>query len=243
MTFNKMHQSKILSNIDKFEIVPLTNNNIKLMRSFLDMFLLWQVIDYFKLKNFLEIGFAAGQTMGIIYESSGKIGNYLSVDINYDFKHIFEKVFPDTNIVFLKIDSKNLKFNKEEKFDFICIDGDHDYDNVVNDIEKISKIMSEETILYLDDYKIPSVNDAIEDTLIKNKEWVPFLSGDQGVFFHHISKNKCEFLDFKIQEKSKNFIYYINDTMYGNTVLTAKLPHIFSEHTNIFLDALKVYDI
>ena len=239
-----MHKSLVLENLDQFRInwrSPVT----KLMRSPLDMFLLWQIVKHFQPRSFLEIGFAAGQTMGIMYEASQASGQYMSVDIEYDYPrlHIFESIFPSHNISLHETDSKNIVFDADQKFDFIHIDGDHSYQGVINDLKKTWSLMHEQTILYMDDHLLPEVDLAIRNEILARSDFRPFLCGDNSVFFHHRSQNKSNFVDYHIQQKSCNFIYYINEELYDTLVLHARLPNVFVDHTQIFMDTLKAYNL
>jgi predicted O-methyltransferase YrrM len=239
----KMHGCKVLDQLDKFRINDPRDTPTRLMRSHLDMFLLWQVISHFQPKSFLEIGFAAGQTMGIIYESSGMNQNYTSVDIDYCHKEIFTGVFPDNKINFIETDSRMLFLPDSEIFDFIHIDGCHSYEMVANDIDRCWHTLDQTSILYMDDFGMPGVDQAIKYHLLPKKDWVPFLCGDQSVFFHHRSQSKDIFLDETIQEKSKNFIYYINEIMYDHVILKARMPNVFVDHPRIFIETLRSYDL
>jgi hypothetical protein len=239
----KMYNSRVLHQLDKFRINRPEITSTRLMRSHLDMFLLWQVVGYFQPKSFLEIGFAAGQTMGIIYESSGQSKDYTSVDIKYTHKDIFTNVFPNAEITYIETDSRLLDFPQDRKFAFVHIDGDHSYEGVANDIDRCWHTLDHTSILYIDDFFIPEVDLAVRSHLLSKKDWVPFLCGDQSVFFHHKSQSKDIFLDESIQEKSKNFVSYINETMYDNVVLKARLPNVFVDHPHIFIEALRAYDL
>jgi hypothetical protein len=209
----------------------------------LDMFLIWKVINYFAPRSFLEIGFFAGQTMGLIYESSKKLGTYVSVDVEYKYKPIFDQVFPNTSILFHEISSADIVFSPDQKFDFIFIDGDHSYEMVCNDIEKCLPLMHEKTILYIDDYNLQGVDLAIRHKILNNRDYVPFLAGDHSIFFHHRSQSKDQFLDVDLQDRSKNFIRYENQILYDTCVLTPELPNVFVDHASVFIDVLRLYDL
>jgi predicted O-methyltransferase YrrM len=93
------------------------------MRERVDMFLLWKTIEYFRPKKLLEIGFFAGQSMGIMLESAGPDAEITSVDKDFSKKHVFEHIFPNNNINFIEIDSRQLQLDPQTKYDFISIDG------------------------------------------------------------------------------------------------------------------------
>jgi predicted O-methyltransferase YrrM len=215
----------------------------KLMRSHLDMFLLWQVIEYFTPSTFLEIGFAAGQTMGVIYEASRQSGRYVSVDKNYQNRYIFDDTFPEASVSFIQTDSKHLEVDSLGEFEFIHIDGAHTYDMVTNDIDKCRSCMLQKTILYMDDYARPGVNQAIQDEILTKMDWVPFLCGDQGMFFHHMSQSKDVFLDNALQTKAKNFVCFQNENILGHVVQKPRMPNVFVDHPQIFIDTLRAYDL
>lgn len=207
------------------------------------MFLLWKVVDYFQPRSFLEIGFAAGQTMGIIYEASSGQGSYVSVDKNYQKRHIFVDIFPEARVLFNEVDSRYVEFDHAQQFDFVHIDGNHNYEMVVNDIRKCLPLIHEKTILCMDDYFLSGVDQAIRDVILAETDFRPFLFGDQTMLFHHCSQSKDTFLDIAIQEKSRNFVQYANEEIYGATVLKAQAPNVFMDHPRIFVEVLKTYDL
>ena len=238
-----MHRSAVLENLDQFRDDNPGGSETKLMRSALDMCLLWKVIQHFCPQSFLEIGFGAGQTMGIMYEASKTSGRYLSVDINYRRRHIFEKIWPAHTVAFYKTDSRIAEFESQQPFDFVHIDGDHSYQGVINDLKKTWPIMHEQTILYMDDYLMPGVDSAIREEIMGRSDFRPFLYGDQSVFFHHQSQSKDDFVDYHLQEKSHNFIYYLNEEIYHVMALRARLPNVFMDYPQIFIDTLRAYDL
>jgi predicted O-methyltransferase YrrM len=238
----KFYQSQVLANLENFR-VAYTYNSSGLMRERIDMFLLWKTIEYFQPKNLLEIGFFAGQTAGIITESAGPDATLTSVDIDFSRRIIFEKIFLNHNINFIKTDSLQLELDSNKKYDFISIDGNHDYSYVLNDFNKCFPHMHKNTILYMDDYCFPGVEQVICEELLGKNDFVPFMMGDQAMFFHHISHSADEFLDEWIQDKSKNFIYFENVEIFGVQVLRSRLPNIFVEHPTLFTQALEFYKL
>ena len=236
----KLYQSQILANLDDFRVADTPDG---LMRERIDMFLLWKTVEYFRPKNLLEIGFFAGQSAGIITEAAGSDSILTSVDIDFSLRHIFEKIFLNHNINFIEIDSMQLELDSNKKYDFISIDGNHDYNYVLNDFVKCLPCMHKNTILYMDDYRLPGVEQVICEELLGKHDFVPFMVGDQAMFFHHIGHSADEFLDEWIQNKSKNFIYFENVEMFGALLLRAKLPNIFVEHPTFFTQALEFYKL
>jgi predicted O-methyltransferase YrrM len=234
----KFYESLILNNLDYFQCNP--GFKFDLMRDHDGMFLMWKIVEYFQPKSLLEIGFGCGQTLGILIESAGEeCQRVVSVDIKFNRTN-FNKFFPGANVEFIETDSKNLLLN--EKFDFICIDGDHSYDSVRSDISKCLPLLHKNTILCMDDYKMPGVDKAIVDTLF-GTDFVPFLSSEQQIYFHHKEHSAEDFLDNWLPEVGLNFIN-IQPKKYHNVELThSHLCNImFIENREIFQLGLKFFN-
>jgi len=239
----KLHQSRVLSQMPKFAIAHTESG---LMRLANDNFLIWKICEYFQPKSILEIGFFAGQTFGLILEAAPHCQKLVSVDIDYVHRPIFQQVFQDEpriqQIEFIETDSKNLKL--EGTFDFIHIDGDHSYEYALNDLNKSLTWAHEDTILCMDDYSTTAgVMQVVKEELLGKNDFVPFLSGDQEMFFHHRSHSADHFLDQWIQESARNFIYFSNYNFHGFTVLRAQTPKIFEENSSMFYQALQFYNL
>ena len=238
----KLHQSRMLARISEFAVAKTDSG---LMRAANDIYLMWKVCEYFQPKSILEIGFFAGQTFGQILEASVSATKLVSVDIDYSRRHIFEQVFDNDlrakQIQFIETDSMNL--NLDEKFDFIHIDGNHDYEHVSNDLQKSLTWLHENTILCMDDYPTAGVMRAIKEHLLGQHDFVPFLSGYQEMFFHHRSHSADEFLDKWIQQDATNFMHFSNYDFHGFTVLKSQTPKIFEENSSMFYQALQFYNL
>lgn len=236
----KLHQSLVLNNLDQFK---LGGADCELMRDDLEMLLYWKIIEYIKPDSILEIGTYAGQTLGLMIEASGRTdGTYTSVDVNIDRLLTFKTLFKNLNIEYLTIDSKELNLNK--KYDVIHIDGDHSYEYAANDLEKVSPCLHNNSILIIDDYKLPGVDRAIDDLLGGDMQFIPFMQGHQATFFHHQYRDLNYFLDNYICSNSiDEFIKFNNVNYKGYTVLKVDMPIIFAKHHHLFLQALKMYDV
>jgi predicted O-methyltransferase YrrM len=234
----QLYRSKVLENFSSFSVAPTSSKN---MREMVDTFLIWKTIEYFQPAKLLEIGFFAGQTLGIMYESAGPNAKLTSVDINYSKRHIFQKIFPQAQIEYHEISSINLKI--DENFDFFNIDGNHDYKHAENDINFALTHCLPHSIIYVDDYHFSGVNQAIKESLLGQNQFVPFLCGDMGMFFHHVGHSADNFLDQWLQHRANNFIYFHNIDYNGFTVLEAKLPNFFVDNKKMFIEACKFYDL
>lgn len=87
----------------------------------------------------------------------------------------------------LKNQVEILKMTSEEalsrleniKFDFIYVDGNHQYKFVKYDIENYFKLLNESGYLVGDDYRIESVKKAVDDFMENNKTKNFFVKNDQ----------------------------------------------------------------
>ena len=242
----RMHTSETLKNLSDFPLIPigleLNPRGKGTVRSPGDMFLVWKTIEYFAPKSLLEIGFYGGQSMGLYIESSN-LERIVAVDVDYSHRATFDRLFPNNCIEFLNIDSKKLTLT--ETFDFITIDGDHRYPAVKNDIEKVLPLMHKNTILYMDEYCLcEGVEQVISEYLLGQHDFIPFLAGNQGMFFHHITHDANYFLDNFITEKSDNFLTFNNIIDWnGYTVLFCEAPLVYTDNTELFLKTLEFYDL
>lgn len=243
----KLYQSKILNNLDKF---MFANTETGLMRQNLDMFLYWKINEYIKADNILEIGTFAGQTLGLMIEASGKTdGIYTSVDLSFDNLSNLESMFSNMTIDCIKTDSVNLnlieQYGYPVLYDIVHIDGNHSYEYVINDIKKIIPHLHKNSILIFDDYYLSGVNNAIDDFLSNNDiGFVPFMQGDQSIFFHHCNNDLEYFLDEYIYKNDVNDFMYLENTRYKKyVVLKGQLLNVFNKHHDLFLQTLKIYNI
>lgn len=234
----KFHESVVINNLDNFR--KYSELNI-LMRHCMDMFLFWKILKYLNPKTILEIGSSAGQTLGLMVEATENQSTYTSVDIDFSKMGYFESKFPLSNIQFIKSDSTKVELTK--KFDFIHIDGDHSYEYVMNDIFKCASLSHIDTILVIDDFELPDVDKAIDNFLLYQNDFVPFMRGHQCMFFHHQSQELDYFLDYAMYENNALDIFKIENINYKNfTVLEGKLLTCFEKYHHIFVELMENYD-
>jgi SAM-dependent methyltransferase len=256
----KFYQSKVVNNlgmIDQQSFDPtsvVTNPTKNIMRGISDMYLIWKTIEYFKPTTLLEIGSYAGQTLGIMLESAGSGAKLTSVDINFTKLKVFQHLFPHNEIEFIETDSLDL--NLDRKFDFIHVDGDHNHPWVENDVIKSLEMSHQNTIISVDDYEknwtdVPRV---IKNYLCGQNDFVPFLMGDQSMFFHHVSHSSDEFLDYWIQNDARNFINFSNENFFNgfrvlktsfisHYALTSDMPRLNQDHLELFIRACNFYKL
>ena len=86
----------------------------------------------------------------------------------------------------LKMTSKEaLRRLENIKFDFIYVDGNHQYKFVKYDIENYFKLLNESGYLVGDDYRIESVKKAVDDFMENNKTKNFFVKNDQFILQKH----------------------------------------------------------
>lgn len=169
------------------------------MRVNIEMAVLYHMIKHFNLKSFLEIGFAQGKTFGVYLEASSNGSDLTAIDIAMDRKRLYDVIYANSyavenkNVTLIEIDS--LQFKPDKQYDFINVDSSHRYPTTLHEIEYYIKYIKPSGILMLDDFLIEEVDRSIDEFMAVNKNWVPFLMGEQAVFFHHISHSAADFLD------------------------------------------------
>lgn len=214
-----------------------------LMRCLSDTFLIHKVCEYFQPKRALEIGFGGGQTFGTIAEACSNVA-MTAVDKNFRCKDTFDDIFSDqSDMEFLEIDSKLVDLPKNY-FDFIMVDGDHSYEYAFNDINIALESSTDNGIVCVDDYFMEGVWQAITETLNGQKDWVPFLMGQQSMFFHHRKHQADDFLDRWIGKKGRDIV-----KLYNLSINIAGIPHLVLncwlryENTQDLIAAMKQYDL
>ena len=245
-----MHQSRVLNNIKEFKNTrPATDKWLMrdshqlLMRGNEGMYLVWKTIEYFKPTTLLEIGFYKGQTMGIMLEDAGPGAHLVSVDIDYQYRSVFENIFPENTVKFIETDSKNLIL--DQTFDFIMIDGDHTYEGVLADLKNCFPQMHKNSILCVDDHQsFEGVAQVVKEQLLGQHGFVPFMCGPQQMFFCHQSVSVESFVDKYLINGATDFFEFNNIDFHGYTVLDARIPNraIF-ESSKIFQLVLEFFNL
>jgi hypothetical protein len=242
----KFHQSTVINNIDKFP-GAYSNGKYRLPRDNNDMLQIWRVCEYFQFESFLEIGFSAGQTFGLFLDSTlNNNTKYVAVDNDFERNQtIFEDIFNNhpkrKNIHFVPVDSRDLVLT--EKFDFIHIDGNHTYEFVLNDFNKCLPSMYEKTILSIDDTFDDGVNRVIQEHLLGQHNFIPFLAGNKQILFCHTSNVPTDFLNQGLRTGLDDFVVFDNWDYNGFFVTKMHVPNFIEENFSIFYQALQTYNI
>jgi predicted O-methyltransferase YrrM len=211
------------------------------MRSTVDGYVYYKLIQEFDFKNFLEIGFFEGQTAGLLAEVSATDARITCIDPapNTD---IFNRTMSDQleKINILSIPSQQFDFS--QVYDFIIIDGNKSYDMVSQDISNSVRSLTQSGLLRINEYQKSDVVRAMHD-FIDNTNWIPLIRTNQTLIFHHCSQDRSDFLDYKISDIAKNFINFVNIDIDGHVVLDIQTLPIFTDCPEYFDLALKHYDI
>ena len=128
--------------------------------------------------SIMEIGFNAGHSSQLFLTTNTK-ANVVSFDIgSHDYLHVgkeyIDKTFPDRHQLFLGNSLTTvpnyIQENPGKTFDFIFIDGGHDYETVKNDLECCAEVVDNGGTILCDDYNLsyaPGVKKAIDEFVIK----------------------------------------------------------------------------
>lgn len=113
-------------------------------------------------KNVLEIGVFEGETSVKMIEALPIGGKYTGIDINDYRKLDFNKAGKGWN--FILGESINvLKTMPEHHFDFIFVDGDHSWENILPEFKEIERVIKPGGVIaYHDSIHIPDVKKLIE---------------------------------------------------------------------------------
>ena len=113
-------------------------------------------------KNILEIGVFEGETSVKMIEALPIGGKYTGIDIN-DYRKIdFNKAGKGWNFI-LGESIKVLANMPEHHFDFIFVDGDHSWENILPEFKEIERVIKPGGVIaYHDTIHIPDVKKLIE---------------------------------------------------------------------------------
>lgn len=217
------------------------------MRVNFELLLIFKLIKYFKLNKILEIGFYQGKSFGAMIEATDDSGELTAVDIVID-RTLYDKIYHNTlatnnkKINLLTMPSSNF-VGAPASYDFINVDGDYNSLQIYDDIIMSSKLIKQNGIIMIDDYKTPNVNLAIDKFLTLNTEFVPFLIDEQAVFFHHILHDASDFLDIELENIFSSFASLSNITYKSFIVKKINCLPVITHNNDIFSLTCNRYDL
>jgi len=113
-------------------------------------------------KNVLEIGVFEGETSVKMIEALPIGGKYTGIDINDYRKLDFNKAGKGWNFI-LGESIKVLANMPENHFDFIFVDGDHSWENILPEFKEIERVIKPGGVIaYHDSIHLPDVKKLIE---------------------------------------------------------------------------------
>jgi predicted O-methyltransferase YrrM len=124
--------------------------------------LIYSLIKMTKAKNVMEIGVFEGYTSVKMVEALPKDGKFTGIDINDYLKNDLTSIGPEIDFI-LGESIKVMQGMKPKQFDFIFVDGDHSYENIVPEFKQVAKLITEGGIIvYHDTIGIPDVKRLME---------------------------------------------------------------------------------
>ena len=106
-------------------------------------------------------------------------------------------------------------------------------------------MLDQNGILVMDDWlHFDGVSQVVQENLLGQYDFVPFLCTNQQMFFTHVSQPKDYFLDEYLVKNAVDFIEFSNMEFHGFQVLKAQIyiNAIFKD-TNIFRSLLEFYNV
>jgi predicted O-methyltransferase YrrM len=130
------------------------------------------IFKYICPKKVLEFGFMNGGTLFHFLKNATPDCVFYTVDISFEkiAPNVKDELLNNSQINFLKMDSNKLEpKNIHDKFDFIFIDGGHDFETVKKDTENSLLFLSENGVIVWDDFNIDfdGVYKVINDLFLK----------------------------------------------------------------------------
>lgn len=211
-------------------------------RSTIDGAIYWKLINEYKPKRILEVGVFQGLTSGLLLEASNT-ASLLGIDPALKL-NVFDKVYPNSiknRGMFLEKKIQDVVL--EGEFDFILIDGDHEFESAYADLLQCIPYLSKDGILAIDDYSGQGVNKAILKMTAKKFGLVPFLQLEQTEFWHYPNIDRSTFLDGLLSDSLSRIIIFYNIERLGYTVLKAKTVEALTDNIDLFDTALKIYNV
>lgn len=213
------------------------------MRTSLDSFLLFSVVDYFQSKRILEIGYREGYSFGLMLQASHPNATLDAVDPTFAGSKIFEYIVTNKKYTFYEMSSMDFDYNGT--YDFINVDGNHEYEYALTDINNAVDHLSPNGILMIDDYSLPGVDRAITEMLSQNLMVKPVLKGLQQVFFIKLGST-LPFSNYELdvlQNKTGDFLQISHVNYKGFDIVDVWCKHVFVKHPEIFNQIIQTYDL
>jgi caffeoyl-CoA O-methyltransferase len=108
-------------------------------------------------KNVMEIGVFEGYTSLRMVEALPKDGKFTGIDINDYLKHDLKSIGPEIDFILGESITVMQSMNPQQ-FDFIFVDGDHSFANIMPEFKEVAKLIKPGGIIaYHDTIHLPDV--------------------------------------------------------------------------------------
>jgi predicted O-methyltransferase YrrM len=108
-------------------------------------------------KNVMEIGVFEGYTSLRMVEALPKDGKFTGIDINDYLKHDLKSIGPEIDFILGESITVMQGMNPQQ-FDFIFVDGDHSFANIMPEFKEVAKLIKPGGIIaYHDTIHLPDV--------------------------------------------------------------------------------------
>lgn len=112
--------------------------------------------------NVLEIGVFEGETSVKMIEALPYGGKYTGIDINNYLKHDLNSFGAETEFI-LGESIKVMQSMKPNSFDFIFVDGDHSWANILPEFKQVERVIKKGGIIaYHDSIHLPDVKELMK---------------------------------------------------------------------------------
>jgi len=140
--------------------------------------LIYSLIKMTCAKNVMEIGVFEGYTSVKMVEALPKDGKFTGIDINDYLKNDLKSIGPE--IDFILGESITVMQNmKPKQFDFIFVDGDHHWENILPEFKEVVKLITPGGVIaYHDTIGIPDVKRLMEHISKLNYNVITFKTSD-----------------------------------------------------------------
>ena len=140
--------------------------------------LIYSLIKMTCAKNVMEIGVFEGYTSIKMVEALPKDGKFTGIDINDYLKNDLKSIGPEIDFI-LGESIKVMQGMKPNQFDFIFVDGDHHWENILPEFKEVVILITQGGIIaYHDTIGIPDVKRLMEHVSKLNYNVITFKTSD-----------------------------------------------------------------
>jgi len=156
---------KFLPECDPQEVIPgFVETEIKIKQCpmgawstpLVDVFVVLKAAIGFQSKRILELGSYRGDTARLLAENTGPDTKIVTVDVEPKHGAAYRGLDIERKIQRKVGSISRALFEKDEKYDFIFVDANHDFNSVMNDTKVAFEVLAEEGVILWHDYCLDS---------------------------------------------------------------------------------------